>query len=67
MQCIQFVWHTIHLDQTFGKNDRKEYCLVLIDAFTKFVLLENTPALSSSHAVRAIKNPVNLFGALKRI
>lgn len=63
-------WHTVHLDLTgklSGKSDRKEYCSVLIDAFTKFVLLEYTPALNSSYAVRAIKNAVNLFGAPKRI
>lgn len=63
-------WHTVHLDLTgklSGKSDRKEYCSVIIDAFTKFVLLEHIINLKASSAIKAIKNAVSLFGAPKRI
>ncbi|CAH2085257.1 unnamed protein product [Euphydryas editha] len=63
-------WHTIHIDFTgklSGKSDRKEYCSVIIDAFTKYVLLEHTSSLDAASAVRAVKNAVCLFGAPKRI
>lgn len=63
-------WHTIHLDlsgKLSGKSERKEYCSVAIDAFTKFVVLEHTISLNSSHAIKAVKNIVHLFGAPKRI
>lgn len=39
----------------------------MIDAFTKYVLLEYTSSLDAASAVRAIKNAVCLFGAPKRI
>lgn len=61
---------TIHIDFTgklSGKSDRKKYCSVIIDAFTKYVLLEHTSSLDAASAVRAVKNAVCLFGALKRI
>ncbi|XP_033352005.1 uncharacterized protein LOC117240954, partial [Bombus vosnesenskii] len=38
-------WHTVHVDITgklSGKNDSKEYVIVLVDAFTKFVYLHHT-------------------------
>lgn len=63
-------WHTIHLDLTgklSGKSERKEYCSVIIDAFTKFVLLEHTLSLNSINAINAVKHAVHLFGAPKRI
>lgn len=63
-------WHTIHLDlsgKLSGKSDLKEYCSVAIDSFTKFVILEHTTSLNSCHAIKALKNLVNLFGAPKRI
>lgn len=63
-------WHTIHLDlsgKLSGKSERKEYCSVAIDSFTKFVILEHTTSLNSSNAIKAVQNLVNLFGAPKRI
>ncbi|CAK1548125.1 unnamed protein product [Leptosia nina] len=63
-------WHTIHIDLTgklSGKNQRKEYCSVIIDGFTKFVVLKHTATLNSLDATNAIKDVVCLFGAPKRI
>lgn len=67
---VSVPWHTIHVDFTgklSGKSDRKEYCSVIIDAFTKYVLLEHTSSLDAASAVKALKNAVCLFGAPKRI
>lgn len=63
-------WHTLHIDFTgklSGKSDRKEYCSVIIDAFTKYVLLEHTTSIDADSAIRALKKAVSLFGAPKRI
>lgn len=61
---------TIYIDFTgklSGKSDRKEYCSVIIDAFTKYVLLEHTISLDASSAVRALERAVCLFGAPTRV
>ncbi|KAL0870702.1 hypothetical protein ABMA27_005644 [Loxostege sticticalis] len=63
-------WHTLHIDATgklSGKNDKKEYVFVLIDAFTKFSLLVYTPNIDSKNSIRAIKLAISLFGAPTRI
>lgn len=63
-------WHTIHIDFTgklSGKSDRKEYCSVIIDGFSKYVLLEHTLSLDATSAVQAIQKAVCLFGAPKRV
>lgn len=47
---ITVPWHTVHVDisgKLSGKNDQKEYVIVLIDAFTKFVLLYHTLRIDS--------------------
>lgn len=39
---VAIPWHTVHMDATgklSGKNDKKEYVFVLVDGFTKCVLL----------------------------
>lgn len=36
-------WHTVHIDisgKLTGQSDKKEYVFVIIDAFSKFVLLQ---------------------------
>lgn len=61
-------WDTIHIDITgklSGKRDRKEYASVIIDGFTKFVLLEHIISLHAAYAVKALRTAV--FGAPKRI
>lgn len=63
-------WHTIHIDisgKLSGKSDQKDYSSVIIDSFTKYVLLEYTPSLNSASAVKALKKAVCLFGTPKRI
>lgn len=63
-------WHTIHIDFTgklSGKSDRKEYCSVIIDGFTKYTLLEHTTSLDAKSAVKALQKSVHLFGTPKRI
>ncbi|KAL0870789.1 hypothetical protein ABMA27_005718 [Loxostege sticticalis] len=63
-------WHTVHIDATgklSGKNDSKEYAFVLIDAFTKYVLLFHTTNIDSKSSIRAVTQSVALFGAPTRI
>lgn len=67
---VSVPWHTVHIDMTgklSGKSDRKEYASVIIDAFTKYVLLEYTQSLDSACAVKALKKAVCLFGSPKKI
>lgn len=67
---IAIPWHTIHIDATgklSGKNDKKEYVFVLIDAFTKYVLLYHTLRIDSSSSIKALKDSVSLFGAPVRV
>jgi hypothetical protein len=63
-------WHTVHVDATgklSGKNDRKEYAFVLIDAFTKFVLLYHSTNIDAASSIRAVDRAVSIFGAPTRI
>lgn len=63
-------WHTVHIDisgKLSGKSQRKEYVFVVIDGFTKYVLLRHTLNLDSVSAVDTIKLAVSLFGSPKRI
>lgn len=63
-------WHTVHIDATgklSGKNDTKEYVFVLIDAFTKYVLLYHTKNIDSKSSIQAVKDSVAIFGTPVRI
>ena len=63
-------WHTVHMDATgklSGKRDAKEYAFVLIDAFTKYVLLYHTRNIDTASSIRAVKYSVSLFGAPMRL
>ena len=63
-------WHTVHIDITgklSGKSDSKEYVVVLIDAFTKFVYLHHTRKIDSLNAITALKSAIFLFGSPCRI
>lgn len=63
-------WHTIHIDVTgklSGKNDAKEYVFVIIDAFTKYVLLYHSHNIDTDSNLRTVKSSVSLFGAPTRI
>ncbi|CAB3245045.1 unnamed protein product [Arctia plantaginis] len=63
-------WHTVHIDATgklSGKNDKKEYVFVLIDAFTKYVLLFPTTNIDSKSSIYAVTQSVALLGAPTRL
>lgn len=67
---VSMPWYTIHIDfsgKLSGKSDRKEYCSVIIDALTKYVLLEHTLSVDFKSAIYAVQKAVCLFGAPKRI
>ena len=63
-------WHTVHMDITGklgGKSDSKEYVIILIDAFTKFVYLHHTRKIDSDNTIKALKSAIFLFGSPCRI
>lgn len=63
-------WHTIHIDATgkfSGKNDQKEYVFVLVDAFTKYVLLRHSTRINTDSAISALKASISLFGSPVRV
>lgn len=63
-------WHTVHLDITgklSGKNNSKEYVIVLIDAFTKFVLLYHSRKIDTLNTIAALKYAISLFGPPTRV
>lgn len=63
-------WHTIHVDisgKLTGKSDRKEYAFVIVDGFTKFVLLYRIKTLTGKDAVQCLTRFTHLFGAPARI
>lgn len=67
---IEIPWHTVHIDITgkmSGKNDLKEYVIVLIDAFTKFVYFYHTLNIDTESCIKAVKSVVALFGLPTRI
>jgi transposase InsO family protein len=67
---VSIPWHTIHIDITgklSGKSDRKEYVIVQIDAFTKYIYLYHTYSLSAETCVMALKSSISLFGVPIRI
>jgi len=67
---INIPWHTIHIDITgklSGKSDQKDYVIVQVDAFTKYVYLSHTLKLDSESCIRAVKSAISLFGVPNRI
>lgn len=67
---VNIPWHTVHVDVTgklSGKSDRKEYIIVLIDAFTKYILLYHTLQIDAASSIKALKSSVSLFGTPTRI
>lgn len=63
-------WHTVHIDATgklSGVRDAKEYVFVLIDAFTKYVLLHHTRHIDTASSIKALQHSVSLFGAPTRL
>lgn len=67
---IAVPWHTVHIDATGklrGKNHKKEYVFVTIDALTKYVLLHHTLHIDTSSSIRALEAGVSRFGAPSRV
>ena len=67
---IAIPWHTLHIDATgklSGKNDKKEYVFVLIDAFTKYVLLHHTLHINSASAIHALKSLLLCLGRRREL
>ena len=49
------------------KYDSKEYVIVLVDGFTKFIYLHHTRKIDSLNTIKALKSAIFLFGSLCRI
>jgi len=67
---IDIPWHTVHVDITgklSGKSDQKEYIIVMIDAFTKFVYLSHTTKLDTDSCIKAVRSVISLFGVPSRL
>lgn len=67
---VSIPWHTLHIDITgklSGKSDSKECVIVLIDAFTKYVLLYHTVNIDSENCIRALRASISLFGVPTRV
>lgn len=67
---VAIPWHTVHVDATgkmSGKNDKKEYVFVLVDAFTKYVMLHHTLNIDTASSIKALSASVALFGAPSRL
>lgn len=64
-------FHTIHMDcmGPFAENNEnsKRYILIMIDAFTKFVLLKPLKTLQAHETVECTKDFVTLFGVPHKI
>jgi len=67
---ISVPWHTIHVDisgKLSGKSDRKEYIIVQIDAFTRYVYLYHTFSLDSNTCINTLKLLISMFGVPTRL
>lgn len=63
-------FHTLHIDHLgpFVRSRRKNiYLLLIIDAFTKFVILVPVKSTKSIHSIAAIKNYFHTFSVPKRL
>lgn len=63
-------FHTVHVDHLgpFIKTKRgNTQLLVLVDGFTKFVIIEPVRSTKAKYAIRAIENVINIFGVPIRI
>ncbi|XP_053989913.1 uncharacterized protein LOC128882354 [Hylaeus volcanicus] len=57
-------WHTVHINVTgklSGKNDKKEYIFVLINALTKYVLLYHTTNINSNSSIHAVTQSTFMY------
>lgn len=59
-------WHTIHIDTSdklSGKSDLKEYVFVIIDGFTKYVLLYHPKNIYTDSNLSELMFINAMFGA----
>lgn len=63
-------FHTIHIDHLgpFVRSKKKNsYLLLIIDAFTKYIMLVPVKSTKTVHSIRAMKNYFHTFGVPKRL
>lgn len=63
-------FHTIHIDHVGlfeTSRKRNKFLLVLVDAFTKFTIIEPVKSQKASYAVKILTNLIYLFGVPTRI
>lgn len=63
-------FHTLHIDHLgpFIRSKRKNcYLLLVIDAFTKFIILVPVKSTKTVHSIRVLKNYFHTFGVPKRL
>lgn len=62
-------FHTVHIDATgtlTGQSD-KNYYIVMVCAFTKFIFIHHTKNVSAKAAINALSELISLFGAPTRL
>ena len=70
IEKVAIPFHTIHLDHVgpFVRSQRKNtQILTIVDAFTKFCILEPVRDTSSKHALKALNQLIAIFGTPTRI
>lgn len=70
IEKVPVPFHTVHIDhvgpfETSRKGNK--FLLVIVDAFTKFVIVEAVKSQKTSYVVKALTNLMYLFGAPARI
>jgi len=58
---VNVPFHTVHIDIS-GKNYQKEYIIVQIDAFSKFVHLFHITRLGSENCIKSMRSLEPIFG-----
>lgn len=70
IEKVEEPFHTVHIDHLgpFVRSKHKNaYLLLIVDAFTKFVIIVPVKSTKSVHSIRAIKNYFHTFSVPKRI
>lgn len=63
----QTPWHIDASGKLSGKNNTKEYVFVIIDAFTKYVLLYHCENIDTNNSLTSLKSVIALFGPPPRV
>lgn len=70
IEKVPIPFHTIHVDHLGPFNPSsggKKYIFVIIDAFTKFILLTATKDTKTAPVLRALRQLVNVYGVPTRV